>query len=199
MPEREQHYLRDGALAKIILCGVFLAAARMTWADGGAIQFQGDAGPFCATIFTQPPILRAGLIDVTMLLQDRSHLNPLLDAKVTFDVTLQESSAGQTTPWMPPACAMNKAADLSDIPALLGHGENHLLYGSFVQIPRSGLWQLKAHIQRGAETAEIAALLRVAPPPPPLLAYWHLWLLLPTGILGFVLHQTARGRRRVSA
>jgi hypothetical protein len=181
--------------ATFILGYLLLASARMAWADGGTIQFQGDAGTFHVTVFTQPPILHAGLIDVTLLLQERSDLNPLLDAKVTFDLTAQDSATTQAALWMPPACTMNKTADLSDIPAKLGHGENRLLYGSVLQIPNSGHWQLRARIQRGTESAEIETLLNVAPAPLPLLAYWHLFLLVPAGILGFVLHQMARGRR----
>jgi hypothetical protein len=167
----------------------------MVWADGGAIQFQGDAGAFRVTLFTQPPILHAGLIDLTLLLQDRSNLNPLLDAKVTFDLKPQESNGVQQPQWMPPACAMNKTIDLTDIPAKLGHGENRLLYGNVVQIPASGHWRLKVIIRRSAERAEIETLLNVVPAPLPPLAYWHLFLLVPGGILGFVLHQMARGRK----
>ena len=181
--------------ATFTLCCALLTVARMAWADGGAIQFQGDTGAFRATLFTQPPILHAGLIDVTLLLQDRSNLNPLLDAKVIFDLTPQESNDVQQTQWMPPACAMNKTVDPTNIPAKLGHGENRLLYGNVVQIPASGHWKLKVTIHRGAETAEIATLLNVAPAPLPPLAYWHLFLFAPAGILGFVLHQIARGQR----
>ena len=184
--------------ATFILGYLLLALVRISWADGGAIQFQGDAGTFHVTVFTQPPILHAGLIDVTLLLQERSDLNPLLDAKVRFDLAAQDS-ATQPAPWMPPVCAMNKTADLSDVPAKLGHGENRLLYGSVVQIPNSGHWRLRARIQRGTESAEIETLLNVAPVPLPPLAYWHLFLLVPAGILGFVLHQMARARRTHSA
>ena len=101
---------------------LFLAMARTLWADGGAIQYQGDAGSFHITLFTQPPILRAGLIDITMLVQDRSNLNPILDAKVVFHLIEQENNRPETAQWMPPACAMNKTADLSNVPAVLGHG-----------------------------------------------------------------------------
>jgi hypothetical protein len=90
---------------------------------------------------------------------------------------------------------MTKTADLSDIPAKLGHGENRLLYGGVVQIPYSGHWQLRVQIQRGTESAEIETLLNVAPAPLPPLAYWHLFLLVPAGILGFVLLQMARARK----
>jgi hypothetical protein len=181
--------------ATLILCCLLLVSARMSWADGGAIQFQGDAGTFHVTVFTQPTILRAGLIDITLLLQERSDLNPLLDAQVRFGLTAQDSATTQAAPWMPPACAMNKTADLSDIPAKLGHGENRLLYGAVVQIPSTGRWQLKARIQRGAESAEIETLLTVAPAPLPPLAYWHLFLLVPAGIMGFALLQMARARK----
>ena len=181
--------------ATFILSCLLLALVRISWADGGAIQFQGDTGTFHVTVFTRPPILHAGLIDITFLLQERSDLNPVLDAKVTFVLTAQDRATAQAALWMPPACAMSKTADLSHIPAELGHGENRLLYGSVVQIPSSGHWQLKARIQRDAESAEIETLLSVAPAPLPPLAYWHLFLLIPAGISGFVLHQIARGRK----
>ena len=179
----------------LILCCVLLVSARMSWADGGAIEFQGDTGTFHVTVFTRPPILRTGLIDITLLLQDRSNLNPLLDAQVRFNLTARDGPTTQAAPWMPPACAMTKTADLSDIPAKLGHGENRLLYGGVVQIPYSGHWQLRVQIQRGTESAEIETLLNVAPALLPPLAYWHLFLLVPAGILGFVLLQMARARK----
>jgi hypothetical protein len=179
-----------------IFCGVLLTLSQMVWADGGAIQFQGDSGAFHATVFTQPPILRAGFVDVTLLLQDRSSLNPLLDAKVTFDLTAQDSNKAPQTAWMPPACAMYKTVNLSNVLAKLGHGENRLLYGAVVQIPGNGHWLLKAHIQRDTQRTELETLLDVKPALLPPLAYWHLFLLPPLGILGFVLHQMARGQRR---
>jgi hypothetical protein len=187
--------LRPGVALALILFNM-LALSRMAWADGGAIQFQGDSGSFHITIFTQPPILRAGLVDLTLLLQDRSNLNPLLDAKVTFDLTPQDSNNAQKIEWMPPACAMNKTAYLSHVPAQPAHGENRLLYGAVVQIPSSGRWHLKAQIQRDAERTELETLLDVKPALLPILAYWHLFLFPPAVILGFVLHQVARGKRR---
>jgi len=54
---------------------------------------------------------------------------------------------------------------------------------------------LRVQIQRGTESAEIETLLNVAPAPLPPLAYWHLFLLVPAGILGFVLLQMARARK----
>src|SRR6202011_4093553 len=126
----------------LIFC-VVLFLARTGRADGGAIQFQGDAGTFHVTVFTLPPILSAGPVDVTVLIQDRSKLNPLLDARVTFDLN-EETTAGPTKEaWSPPACALNAPLALAGIPARLNHGENRLLYGAIVQVPSSGIWKLK--------------------------------------------------------
>jgi len=180
----------------LLIFGLAFFLARSVWADGGTIRFQGDAGSFHVTVFTLPPILAAGAVDVTALVQDRSKLNPLLDANVTFDLTAESGAARQTAAWLPPACAMNPPASLTGIPATLGHGENRLLYGAYVQIPHSGSWNLKIDIRRGAEHESIATLLSVNPPAPPVLAYWQLFILPPLCVLGFVVNRSARHRSR---
>jgi hypothetical protein len=176
-----------------IFC-VLLFLARMSRADGGAIQFQGDAGPFHVTVFTLPPILSAGPVDVTVLVQDRSKLSPLLDASVTLDLTAKASPVQGQDAWSPPSCSLNKSVTLTGVPAKLNHGENRLLYGALVQIPGSGAWQLRVNIQRAHETARIDTLLQVNPPASPPLAYWHLFILPPLGVLGFLLNKQARRR-----
>ena len=178
----------------ILIFSSIICLARMGWADGGAIQFQGDAGSFHVTVFTMPPILSAGSVDVTVLIQDRSKLNPLLDAHVLLDLSAQTASSLKKEAWTPPACAMNMPSSLADIPAKLNHGENRLLYGAAVQVPFSGIWKLKINIQRDAETESVSTLLKVTPPPSPPLAYWQLFALPPLSVLGFILNRTAKGR-----
>lgn len=177
----------------LIFC-VVLFLARVSWADGGAIQFQGDAGPFHVTVFTLPPILSAGPVDVTVLVQDRSKLAPLLDANVKLDLTAHGDRDPRKNAWMPPACFLNKSVALTGIQAKLNHGENRLLYGALVQIPSSGAWQLRINIQRANETEHIDTLLKVNEPASPPLAYWHLFMLPPLGVLVFLLNQKARRR-----
>jgi hypothetical protein len=174
--------------------GLMLFLARASWADGGAIQFQGDAGSFHVTVFTLPAILSAGAVDVTVLIQDRSKLNPLLDARVTLDLSPQSGNVLKKEAWSPPACPLSVPASLAGIAARLNHGENRLLYGALTQVPYSGIWKLKINIQLDSETESVSTLLKVNPPAPPPLAYWQLFSLPPLGVLGFILNRTARRR-----
>ncbi len=174
-----------------------LFLARLVWADGGTIQFQGDAGSFHVTVFTLPPILSAGSVDVTVLVQDRTKLDPLLDAQVTLDLSEQNGNRPRKEAWSPPACALNIMPSLAGIPAQLNHGENKLLYGTAIQIPSSGIWNLKVNIQRHSDKENVQTLLKVNPAAPPPLAYWQLFMLPPVGVLGFILHRTARRKDRV--
>src|SRR5260370_2680138 len=175
----------------LIFC-VVLFLARMSKADGGAIQFHAQAGPLTVTVFPLPPILSAGPVDVTVLVQDRSSLSPLLDANVTLDLTERGDRVLGKDAWSPPSCFVNKSASLTGIPTKLNHGENRLLYGALVQIPNSGSWHLRINIQRTNETESIGTLLEVNPPASPPLAYWALFILPPLGVLGFLLNQKAR-------
>jgi hypothetical protein len=175
---------------------LMLFLARTSWADGGAVQFQGDAGTFHITVFTLPPILSAGPVDVTVLIQERSKLDPLLDARVTLDLTAETGSSLNKQAWSPPACALNAPASLTGIPVRLNHGENRLLYGALVQVPYSGIWQLKINVTRDSEKESVWTLLKVNPPAPAPLAYWHLFILPPIGVLCFILNRTARRRER---
>jgi hypothetical protein len=168
-----------------LIFGLIFFLARIGWADGGAIQFQGDAGSLHITVFTSPPILSAGPIDVTVLIQDHTKLMPLLDARVTFDLSEQATGSLKKQAWSPPACALDVPLSLAAIPARLNHGENRLLYGAIVQVPSSGIWKLKINIERDSKTESF-------PPPSPPLAYWHLFILPPLGVLGFILNRTAK-------
>jgi len=119
----------------LLVLGLLFLLVGSVWADGGTIRFQGDAGTFHVTVFTLPPILAAGVIDVTVLVQDRAKLSPLLDANVTFDLIAESAPVRGTAAWLPPACAMNPPPSLTGIPATLGHGEDCLLYWTYVQNP----------------------------------------------------------------
>ena len=73
-------------------------------ADGGAYPIPGGCRDrFHVTVFTLPTILSAGPVDVTVLIQDRVKLGPLLDARVTLDLSAQSVNSSKKEAWLPPA------------------------------------------------------------------------------------------------
>jgi hypothetical protein len=177
----------------------WLILSNLALADGGTIRLQTDTGSFHITVFTQPPILAAGPADITVLVQNRKDLVPVMDATLALDLIPLEGTGEKS--WMPPSSAMSTSPSISAIPARLNHGENRLLYGATVQIPHSGRWGLRIHLRRASETSTAETLLTVAPPTSPPLAYWHLFA-LPGVCAGiFILHQIAlraRKKRKLS-
>jgi hypothetical protein len=181
-----------GHLASAFVLLVLIAKTAL--ADGGAIRLQTDTGSFHVTVFTQPPILAAGPVDITVLIQSRKDLVPIMDAAVTLDLIPLDQSGEKS--WMPPCCSVSAILSLSGIPARLNHGENRLLYGAVVQIPHSGNWRLRVDLRRASETSAVETVMSAAPPLPPPLAYWHLFA-LPGVCAGiFALHQIALRARR---
>jgi hypothetical protein len=182
------------------ICGLLFCLAftlpLSSRADGGMIRFQGDTKSFHITVFTASPVLSAGTVDLTLLVQSLPKLQPLLDATVTFDLSLASSGTNHTAAWTPPACVSSWHSSLAAIPAKLHHGEDRLLYGAYVHIPYSGIWALKITVRRSSQIESVSTLLPVNPPAAPAVAYWHLFLLPALGILGFVLNQSAREGRR---
>ncbi|HYY30197.1 MAG TPA: hypothetical protein VE860_19800 [Chthoniobacterales bacterium] len=186
------------AFCGLLFCLGFLLPVSSR-ADGGTIRFQGDTKSFHVTVFTAPPVISAGTVDITVLVQDRPKLQPLLDATVTFDLSAESRATTRTAAWTPPACVLSSQSSLTAIPAKLSHGEDRLLYGAYVQVPYSGIWELRITIQRGPQTEYVSTVLPVNPPTPPALAYWHLFMLPPLGILGFVLNRSAKERRALGS
>jgi hypothetical protein len=182
------------------ICGLLFSLAFIlpvsSHADGGTICFQGDTRSFHVTVFTAPPILTAGTVDLTVLVQDLPKLEPLLDATVTIDLSAASSEVQHAAAWMPPACVSSWHSSLIGVPAKLNHGEDRLVYGAYVQIPYSGTWRLKVTIQRASQTEYVSTMLQVNPPTPPALAYWHLLILPPLGVLGYVVNRSVRKGRR---
>src|SRR5262245_5830682 len=65
-----RHLACAGASMSLLLIAIAVFDYRITArADGGAEQFERSAGPFVVTVFTTPSPLRAGLVDISLLIQ----------------------------------------------------------------------------------------------------------------------------------
>jgi hypothetical protein len=157
---------------------VLLALSSQISADGGLIAIHQLAGPFEVTVFTSG-FLRAGPADISVLVQDRTTSQPVLDGEVFIE--LQRDGR----------------IDLSER-ATRGSAQNKLLYSALMVLPEAGGWELEVTVRRGEETASVRKAVVVEEPAPFLLAYWRSLSVPPIVIAVFVLNQwlKRRGGRR---
>src|SRR5690348_8298122 len=70
-----------GASLVMLLPAILGVANLKAHADGGVVQLEKAAGPFVVTVFTTPSPLRAGPIDISLMIQSRENQQPLLDCQ----------------------------------------------------------------------------------------------------------------------
>lgn len=129
------------------------------------------------TIFAAPVPLRAGLVDVSVLLQSIDDDRAILDAAV--EVTLR---AGERV--------------LERVQGSHAAATNKILYAAQVEIPAPGVWALEVRADSGGQPIEARVLLEAAPGLAPASRFW-VWLVLPAvAVTVFLLHQWLGERAR---
>lgn len=176
------------------LWSTFLAfsflAAICCHGDGGAIIARQTVNGFEMTVFASPAPVRAGPVDVSVLVQESD--KPILDA--TVEVTWKASSAAAPE-WLPPCCTMDSGAER--VPALRAHSNNRFLYSAIVPMKFAGPSELIIRVARGGQEAVLSCAVEVRPPRPAVLAFWPWLAFPPVAVAGFALHQRlSRSRQR---
>jgi hypothetical protein len=167
-----------------------LLAAVCCHADGGAILARQTINGLGLTVFASPSPLRAGPVDVSVLVQDGE--TSVLDA--TVEVAWLASSSSSPD-WLPPSCAMGTGAE--KIPAIRAHSNNRLLYSAIVPMKSSGPSKLVISVAQGGRKALLSCDIEVRPALPPAVAFWPWLVFPPVAIAGFVLHQNlVRSRQK---
>jgi hypothetical protein len=165
------------SLAQTLLRIVFLLiGASCAWADGGQVQFQHVAGSFVITLFTAAEPIYTGNPDVSVMVQDRRTREPLLDAHVELFFRGENGM-------MVYAKATREQV------------QNKLLYGAIVTFPKSGLWNVKIDVSRGADSASTTGNLTILPSKSAFSSSWGYLLIPPLGIFLFLLHQWLKTRQ----
>lgn len=138
--------------------------------DGGLVRLHAGAGPYTVTVFSQPTPLRAGPVDLSVLVQERDGGTPRLDAQVTL--RLRQGDA------------------LLDVPATRAAATNKLLYAALFTLPAPGPWEVTVTV----DGAPLAFTMQAGEAASPLWAFWR-YLALPFVALGlYALHQWRRHR-----
>lgn len=156
---------------------VQLVVVRGAEGDGGVVQLSETVGDLLVTVFTAPTPLRAGPIDVSVMVQERDAQRPILDAAVSV---VLRSRAGDAT--LRAAATREQAT-------------NMLLYAAIVDLPAPGDWDLEVTVDRAGRKARVVTGLSAAAPVSPLLSFWPYLAFPPALIALFALHQWLDGRR----
>jgi YtkA-like len=162
--------------ALVLLSSLCLGGTSLL-ADGGTLQFRKQAGPFIVTVFTSPVPLRAGVADISVMVQDGQDNSPVLDANVSIKL----SKADEQT-------IAEKATT--------SQATNKLLYASAVELPTPGRWRLGVRVARGGTGGEAAGEIAVLPEEAPVITYWLYFAVIPLGVMLFGLNQWLKKRRR---
>jgi hypothetical protein len=141
-------------------------------ADGGRLLRSVRSNGLLVTIFAAPDPPRAGLIDVSVLLQNDSNSAVIADAEIA--VTLHSTSQ--------PDLAVSA-------PATRSQATNKLLQSALIELPHAGVWNGTIHCVADGKSAAVLFELNVAEATPPWrsLAGWILWPI--AALTLFVVHR----------
>ena len=160
-------------LIRLLLASSFLLLpSSFLWADGGTPRLSQRAGAYQITVFTEPTPLRAGSVDVSVLVQDAATKQALPEAQVTV-------WAGQP----------GRGGAAVGYPATTAAATNKLLHAALFELAEPGWWELEIVVQGPRGLARVRCAVEAAAPGPRWLAFWP-WVSWPAlVILLFGVHQ----------
>jgi len=160
-----------------LLLPAFLILAQAAFADGGTVQLRKEAGHLLITMFTSPASLSVGLADVSLLLQNRDDLEPVLDANVSLGLRADDS---EMELWEHPTREQAR---------------NKLLYAAPVTFPAPGKWRVLVTVDRKGERTEAEGTIEVAPAPDRTASYSDYIAFPPVMITLFVVRERLLSRK----
>jgi hypothetical protein len=148
-------------------------------ADGGQVRVSERHGDYQLTVFTSPNPLRAGPVDISVLVQHADTEAAITDASVTVELTAADRAS-------PPIRAAATTAAAT----------NKLLTAALVDLPAAGRWDVRLTITPPrASTFATAFTMNAAPPLPAWLTVWP-WFSWPIlVVIVFAVHRGLVARR----
>ena len=164
-------------MARWLWMAALFAISVPVFADGGTVVLRTQSGALTITVFASPAPLRAGPVDISLLIQSSDTLDPILDADVSLSFVKRGSE--------------------SRTQATRNQQGNRLLYSTTVTLDDPGDWQFSATIRGGhaqAGPVVVSGTMAVAPEQPKLAAYSGFIALPFLVLILLVLHQWLRLR-----
>ena len=156
---------------------LLFTAASLLMADGGVVLLHQEIPPLAITVFAAPVPPRAGIVDLSVLLQTVETLDSVLDADVQLTLT--------------------NGADRIQTRATHDQTQNKMLYAASVRLENPGDWRYTVAVRtpRDGSPMSVSGVISVAAAEPKWTAY-AAYLALPFICLAiFALHQWLRWGR----
>lgn len=172
----------------LIFFTLVLGIGECVRADNAVPIAEHQSGSRILTLFAHPAPLRAGPVDVALMMTDRGSGRPLLDWSATA-VLRPLALASEQPSWVPPCCRMAVGSDKA-VPFTSARSANAFLRNASLVIATPGTWALDLEVKLAkGKTIREPFEITIGNPPAPLSRYW-LWIAaLPLGIIGYVLTQ----------
>ncbi len=159
-----------------------LVLAGRAWADGGTLRLRHQAGNYRVAVFTSPAILRAGPVDVSVLVQDAATGKHMPQTQVTVSFREEGSSASTL-----------------EQPATVGAATNKLFHAAEFDLPRAGRWSVAVELDGQHGLATVHFDIEAAEALPRWLEVWP-WIAWPAaGVVLFGVHQLLVQRSKSDA
>jgi hypothetical protein len=159
-----------------LLAATWCVAAR---GDGGTLRLRERSGPYEVSVFTAPTWLRAGPVDISVLVQDAATGEPVPGASVLVSLSPRGRSSA-----------------LFRRPATAEAATNKLLRAAVFDLPEPGWWDVEVAVDEGhgGRVSRVGFALEVDPAAVRLPALW-LWIGWPAlAVAIYGLHEYLAGR-----
>jgi hypothetical protein len=162
----------------LLLSSFILHPSSFLRADGGTVRLSQRQGDYRITVFTTPTPLRAGPVDVSVLVQDARTGQPVPQARVTVR-----------------AAPRGRSREAILQPATSEAATNKLFRAAVFELPEPGWWEVEVAVEGGRAPARARFEVEAAEAAPRWLALWP-WLGWPAvAILLFSIHQVLVRRK----
>jgi hypothetical protein len=165
-------------VARVLLLLALVPAFAL--ADGGTVILHKNAGDFDVTVFSKSEAVRAGVNDLSVMVQRADH-SEVMDANVLLHLETTQTDGA-----------------IARLTAIATHAKatNKLLYASSVNIPSSGKWKLEADVTSQGHNGVANGEIDVLPPQPPVANYWPYVAMVPALGVAFLINRKLREKFR---
>jgi hypothetical protein len=164
-------------LGLFLLSSLIPHPSSLARADGGTLRVHERAGNYQIAVFTSPAPFRAGLVDISVLVQEAATGENVAEAQVTVRLTARHSG------------------EVVECPATTGAASNQLFHAAVFQLPEPGWWDAEVAVEgpHGSALARFAVLADDPLPRWVTLWPWFGWPALAVAL--FAVHQVLVRRK----